>query len=80
MRGDRSGIDMSVDHLGNYSHQGGDDWIKGATKNKGGLHRSLGIPEGQKIPESKIEAATHSSNPKIKKQADLAETLKGMKR
>jgi hypothetical protein len=41
---------------------------------KGGLHRSLGIPEGQKIGAERIEEATHSSNPKTRKQARLAET------
>lgn len=43
----------------------------------GGLHRSLGIPEGQKIPAKRLEAATHSSNPKTRKQANLAKTMKG---
>src|SRR5947207_15261568 len=33
------------------------NWIGTATKNKGGLHRSLGIPEGQKIPKAKIAKA-----------------------
>ena len=55
------------------------NWISDATKNKGGLHRSLGVPEGQKIPAGKIEKATHSDNPKVRKQANLAKTLKGMK-
>ena len=41
---------------------------------KGGLHRSLGIPQGQKIGASRIEAATHSENPKTRKQANLAKT------
>lgn len=41
---------------------------------KGGLHRSLGIPEGQKIGAKRIKAAEHSSNPKTRKQAELAET------
>ncbi|HLY91321.1 MAG TPA: hypothetical protein VKQ27_20215 [Acetobacteraceae bacterium] len=61
----------------NYSKGG---WIAGATKNKGGLHRSLGVPEGQKIPVGKIEAATHSSNPRVRKQANLAKTLSHMHR
>ena len=51
------------------------NWIKGATKNKGGLHRSLGVPEGKKIPAKKVEEATHSENPKIRKEAILAQTL-----
>lgn len=54
----------------------GDNWIKGATENKGGLHRSLGVPEGKTIPGKKLMNATHSSNPKVRKQAQLAETLK----
>lgn len=41
---------------------------------KGGLHRSLGIPEGEKIGAARIEAATHSSNPKTRRQANLAQT------
>lgn len=50
-------------------------WMKGAVKHPGGLHRSLGVPEGEKIPTAKIEKAAHSSNPKVKKQAVLAETF-----
>ena len=41
---------------------------------KGGLHESLGVPLGQKIGAARIEAATHSSNPKTRKQANLAQT------
>lgn len=52
------------------------DWIAEATENKGGLHRSLGVPEGKTIPGKKLMNATHSSNPKVRKQAQLAETLK----
>ncbi len=43
---------------------------------KGGLHESLHIPEGEKIPAKKIAKAEKSSNPKIRKQATLAETFK----
>lgn len=50
-------------------------WIAEATKNRGGLHRSLGVKEGKKIPESKLKTALHSSNPRIRKQAQLAKTL-----
>jgi hypothetical protein len=42
---------------------------------KGGLHKSLGVPEGEKIPAKKVEAATHSDNPQIRKQANLAQTF-----
>ncbi len=50
-------------------------WIAGATKNKGGLHRALHVPMGQKIPAGKLAKATHSSNSTTRKEADLAETL-----
>jgi hypothetical protein len=50
-------------------------WIKKATANKGGLHRSLGVPEGQKIPAGKLAKAANSSNPRVRKQAALAKTL-----
>jgi hypothetical protein len=50
-------------------------WIAGATKNKGALHRALDVPIGTKIPAKKLEAALHSSNPKIVKEANLAKTL-----
>jgi hypothetical protein len=52
-------------------------WIKEATKNKGALHRKLGVPEGEKIPVEKLEKAEHSSDPTERKEAVLAKTLKG---
>jgi hypothetical protein len=53
-----------------------DNWIAGAIKHKNGLHKSLGIPAGEKIPAKKLASAKHSDNPKIAKQANLAATLK----
>lgn len=55
------------------------DWIQEGKESggikEGGLHRSLGIPEDQKIPyEDKVEAS-QSSNPKIRKQGKLALTF-----
>jgi hypothetical protein len=47
---------------------------------KGGLHRALGVPEDENIPESKVEAATHSDNPHVVHMANFAKTLKGMKK
>lgn len=55
-------------------NQGG-NFIAQATKNEGGLHRSLGVSTSKKIPASKIEAATRSKDPVIRKQAILAQTL-----
>lgn len=54
---------------------GGGNWIAGATKNKGALHRALHVPEGEKIPAKKIAKAAHSDNPRLAKQAGLAKTL-----
>jgi hypothetical protein len=52
-------------------------WIAGAVKNKGGLHRSLGVPAGKTIPKSKIAAAAKRPG-KVGKQARLAQTLAKM--
>ena len=52
-------------------------WIKKAvSKHPGALHRELGVPEGDKIPEKKLNAAAHSDNPTLRKRANLAKTLK----
>lgn len=46
------------------------------TFEKGGLHRSLGVPQGQKIPAKKVAAAARGEyGPKAQKQANMA---KGM--
>lgn len=55
------------------------NWIADATKNKGGLHKSLGVKAGEKIPAKKIASAAEKGG-KVGKQARLAETLKGMKK
>ena len=39
-------------------------WIQGMHMKTGALHGEMGIPEGQKIPESKLEAAAHSKGKK----------------
>jgi len=39
---------------------------------KGLLHKDLGIPEGQHIPEDVLEAARHSNDPAIRKRANFA--------
>ena len=52
------------------------NWIKGAIKHPGALHKELGVPQGKKIPESKLSKAEHAGG-KLGKRARLAETLKG---
>lgn len=51
-------------------------WIQGAIKKPGALRKSLHVKKGEKIPESKLKKAEHSKNPKTRKRANLAETLK----
>ena len=56
-------------------------WIQNAvSKHPGKLHRELGVPEGKKIPAKKLAKAEHSKNPTIRKEANLAKTLKKMKK
>lgn len=56
-------------------------WIAGAvSKHKGALHRELGVPQGKKIPAKKLAKAEHSKNPKLRKRAELAETLRGLRK
>lgn len=57
-----------------------DKWIAGAIKHKGALHEKLGVPKDKKIPEKKIIKAEHSKSPKLRKEAVLAETLKGLRK
>jgi hypothetical protein len=51
-------------------------WIQKMHMKKGSLHESLGVAKGKKIPASKLKKAEHSKNPKTRKRARLAETLK----
>ena len=55
------------------------NWIAGATKNRGGLHRALGVPEGQKIPAKKVAAAAQKGGT-LGRQGRLAQTLGKMKK
>ncbi len=54
------------------------DWIKGAVRNKGALHRALGIPEDKPIPAERLKEAEHSRDPHLRRMAHLAETLRGL--
>lgn len=56
----------------------GGKWIQGAIKKPGSLHKSLGVPMGEKIPAGKLEKASHAAG-KLGKRARFAMTLKGMK-
>jgi len=47
-------------------------------KNPGGLHRATHTPQGEKIPEAKINAALHSDSPRVRRMAASAKGLKAM--
>lgn len=49
-------------------------WIQGAIKHPGALHRELHVPEGEKIPKSKLAKAAHAGGT-LGRRARLAETL-----
>lgn len=51
------------------------NWIHGAIKHPGALHRELGVPQGEKIPAGKLAKAAHAGG-KLGERARLAETLK----
>lgn len=44
--------------------------------NKGGLHRALGVKEGEPIPASKLSSALKSKNPHMRKMAQFAQNTK----
>lgn len=56
----------------------GKNWIAGAIRRKGQLHRDLGVPQNQKIPAGKIAAAAKGGG-KTAQRARLAQTLKKLR-
>jgi hypothetical protein len=56
---------------------GGGNWIAGAVKHPGALHKELGVPQGEKIPAKKLNAAAAKGG-KEGERARLAKTLKGL--
>jgi hypothetical protein len=50
------------------------NWIAGAIKHPGALHRELGIPQGKKIPAKTLQKAASSSG-MLGRRARLAQTL-----
>lgn len=52
-------------------------WIADATKNKGALHRALGVPEDEPIPVKKLRKAAAGDGVNARR-AQLALTLRKM--
>lgn len=55
--------------------KGGGNWIQGAIKHPGSLHRALHVPEGEKIPAKKLAKAAKSKSPSLRRKVVLARTL-----
>ncbi len=55
-----------------------DKWIQRAIKKPGALHEALGVPQGQKIPASKLSVKPGDST-LMKRRKNLAKTLKGLR-
>ncbi len=51
-----------------------DKWIRGAIKHPGALHKQMGVPQGQKIPAGKLQAAAQKGGT-LGRRARLAITL-----
>ena len=51
------------------------NWTAGAIKKPGALHSQLGVPQGKKIPASKLAKAAKAGG-KLGQRARLAKTLK----
>lgn len=50
------------------------NWIAGAIKHPGALHKQMGVPQGQKIPQAKLAKAANAGGT-LGRRARLAETL-----
>lgn len=55
------------------------NWIAGAVKHKGALHKELGVMIGHKIPSKKLNAAAKKGG-KLGERARLAKTLEKFKK
>ena len=55
-------------------------WIQGAIKWPGALRKKLGVKPGKKITAAQLRKASKSKNPRTRRQANLAKTLKKMSR
>jgi hypothetical protein len=55
-------------------------WIEHAHLDKGALHRETHTPAGKDISDKRLHAAAHSKNQTERHRAQLAETLKGLRK
>lgn len=63
------------------THQMVDLGSKGSfSVNKGGLHRALGVPEGDKISDAQLARASNSSDAHVRRMAASAKGFKAMRK
>ena len=55
-------------------------WIEKAVSKPGALRKSLAVKKGEKISEPKLKNALKSKNPTIVQRANLAKTLRGIRK
>jgi hypothetical protein len=55
-------------------------WIQEMGMKKGALHKTLGVPAGEKIPAKKMAKAAKSTNPLTRKRVALARTLNRLRK
>lgn len=55
------------------------NWIQGAIKKPGALHKELGVKKGEKIPAKKLNAAAKKGG-KLGQRARLAKTLSKLRK
>lgn len=70
--------DIMDKHMKEHGEDHKKRWIQNAIGHPGALHEALHVPEGEKIPAGKMQKALHSENPRIRRMANLAKTLKRM--
>jgi hypothetical protein len=70
--------DSLVETLRDHYREAKDHWIQDAVKKPGDLHKKLDVPEGEKIPEDKIENAEETGDKDLKEKAQFAENVKGL--
>lgn len=58
----------------NFLGESGEKWIQKVHMKKGALHKQLGVPQGEKIPKSKLKDKP-SDTPLMRKRKNLAQTL-----
>lgn len=67
-------MSITTDYLKVLSEAGGEKWIQKVHMKKGALHRQLGVPQGEKIPKSKLKDKP-GDTPLMRKRKNLAQTL-----